>query len=152
MTKWCSLFVLRILSYLKVCDSALKQSKLGRLILFGEEKLQDDLNIINIVKKIRYMNTLAKCTDLSSIQRLNIIMHSEDNVIDVDSNNVNEKAFMQQLYRSEDNIIDRNIEQLIFPQKNIAYCKVRRTTVKNKTAAYESMQPDGFGSPGGLQM
>ena len=58
---------MRIVSHLKIADGLLRNSKLGRIILFGDEKLQEDLDIVNIVRRLRNLNTLARVTDLASV-------------------------------------------------------------------------------------
>ena len=51
----------------------------------GNERLEEEVNLVWIVKEIRKLKALAECSTLSSQQREFLLDHGKNNLIDLDS-------------------------------------------------------------------
>jgi hypothetical protein len=63
----------------------LKGEKHRRLYNIGTTRLQEDLNLISLIKQVRYMSAILDSSLLKSKSRKFQVMHSRQNVIDLDS-------------------------------------------------------------------
>ena len=61
-----------------------KSSKLGKLYEIGSERLDEETNLVAIVKKLRHFEIILENSLLNSDQRKFDIAHSMKNVIDLD--------------------------------------------------------------------
>jgi hypothetical protein len=50
----------------------------------GQDRLQEDFDIIDIIKKLKYVHTIAKSSFMKSNQSKFCIQHTYPNVIDIE--------------------------------------------------------------------
>lgn len=65
-----------------MCCSTVSQSK---LLKKGHKKLQDEMNIVNVIKDIRRARIVMESSLLKNPLRRYQVNHVEDNLIDIDS-------------------------------------------------------------------
>ena len=65
-----------------MCCSTVSQSK---LLKKGHKKLQDEMNIVNVIKDIRRTRIVMESSLLKNPLRRYQVNHVEDNLIDIDS-------------------------------------------------------------------
>ena len=89
------------------------QKKYKKLYTKGIEHLQKDFDLITLIRNNKNLITIAKSTILTNAQRLKSIIHSRDNVIDVDSDeDKNEGRINIQTLHPQivEHRLDRNID------------------------------------------